>query len=72
MTLKDYYRPGNHYTTFKTNHRKYSGKIYEYDFGGYKGMYHVAENIIKDTKFDKMCEINTKMKFKKKGDIDIE
>ena len=51
---RNYYRTGN----YKPDHSTCGSKIYNYDYEGYNSMSNIAERIISDWKFDKMCKTN--------------
>lgn len=47
----------NYYTTSSnyTDHTRFGGNIYNYDYEGYNSMSDIASRIISDWKFDEKC-----------------
>ena len=49
----------NYYTTpsnYTTDHTRFGGNIYNYDYEGYNSMSDIASRIISDWKFDEKCK----------------
>lgn len=53
--------------TYKPNHACFSGKIYDYEFGGYTSMSDIVSKIISDMKFDYYCKQNLNNRLYKKN-----
>ena len=49
----NYYASSN-----STDHARFGGNIYNYDFDGYNSMSDIASRIISDMKFDEKCRKN--------------
>ena len=52
----------NYYTTSSnyTDHTRFGGNIYNYDYEGYNSMSDIASRIVSDWKFDEKCRNNAK------------
>ena len=59
--IKNYHTLSNY-----TDHSRFGGEIYNYDFDGYNSISDTIKRIISDIKFDKRCKKNAENRDKNK------
>ena len=60
---KNYYKTSSNYT----DHTRFGGIIYDYDFDGYNSITDVVNRIVSDMKFDEKCRKNIEQRNKQKN-----